>query len=104
MSIGQESIENVKLRIADLFSMNTEVHTGSFIPRSVFDNPDMVIGADFFMAHRVYVARSQKKIYFTYKSGPIFQHVTLPADAAPGEAGTDKSRSGDTQNTNHQPD
>ena len=46
-------------------------HTGSFIPHSVFDNPDMVIGADFFIAHRVYVAPSRRKVYFTFKGGPI---------------------------------
>jgi hypothetical protein len=52
----------------------------------VFDNPGMVIGADFFMAHRIYVARSQGKMYFTYKGGPIFQHVEANTPAPSGAA------------------
>jgi hypothetical protein len=44
-------------------------------------------GADTAMAHRIYVARSQGKIYFTYKGGPIFQHVEPNAPAPSGEAG-----------------
>ena len=85
LSIGQESVENAKLRIADLFGKNTETHLGSFIPQSVIDSPDLIIGADFFMAHRIYVARSQGKIYFTYKGGPIFQHINPNATAPSGE-------------------
>jgi hypothetical protein len=53
----------------------------------------MIIGADFFMAHRIYVARSQGKIYFTYKGGPVFQNVagnTLAPSAEAGAADTTK--------------
>ena len=35
--------------------------------------PDLLLGADFLLAHRIYIARSQKKLYFTYRGGPIFQ-------------------------------
>lgn len=73
LSIGEETVRNAKLRIADLFSANAEVVTGSLIPQQVVDNPDMLLGADFFLSHRVYVARSQQAIYFTYKGGPIFR-------------------------------
>jgi predicted aspartyl protease len=74
MSIGQESIQNVELNISDLFSRNKAVMSGSAIPQNIMDNPDILIGADFFLAHHAYVARSQGKIYFSYKGGPIFQH------------------------------
>jgi predicted aspartyl protease len=91
LSIGQETIQNVKLRIADLFGRDTEVHTGSAIAQSMFKGPEMLIGADFFLAHRILVSRSQGRIYFTYKGGPIFQRIapeaTAPA-APPGESGT----------------
>jgi predicted aspartyl protease len=96
LTIGQESIENAKLRIADLFSANTEKKTGSLVPRSVMASPDLLIGADFFMAHRIYVARSQGKIYFTYKGGQIFQQ-RIPSGTAPpaeGDAGDSYSRHG----------
>jgi len=39
---------------------------------------DMLLGADFFLSHRIYVANSQRKIYFTYNGGPVFD---LKADA-----------------------
>lgn len=86
LTIGQESVRNVKLRIADLFGKNTEVTLGSRVARSVIEDPGLIIGADFFMAHRIYVARSQGKMYFTYKGGPIFQHIAPKAAASSGEA------------------
>jgi predicted aspartyl protease len=82
LSIGQETIRNVQLRVADLFSRNLEVIGGSAIAQSVMDSPDLLIGADFFLAHHVYLARSQDKIYFSYKGGPIFQREAKSAEPA----------------------
>jgi predicted aspartyl protease len=89
--IGQETIQNVRLRIANLFGNDRAVETGSRIPRNVVENrPDMILGADFFRAHRVLIARSQGKIYFTYKGGPIFsappRQLAAPAPEAPPAA------------------
>ncbi|MBS0380490.1 MAG: aspartyl protease family protein [Proteobacteria bacterium] len=50
-----EEIKNARLRFADL-------------PLDV----DMLIGADFFLSHRIYVATSQGKLYLTYNGGPVF--------------------------------
>ncbi len=33
---------------------------------------DMLLGADFFLSHRIYMANSQNKLYFTYNGGPVF--------------------------------
>ena len=52
---------------------------------------DMLLGADFFLSQRIYVAYSQRRIYFTYNGGPLF-NLNLPqygrtvarADRAPG--------------------
>ena len=33
---------------------------------------DMVLGADFFRAHRILVSLSQRKLYVTYLGGPVF--------------------------------
>ncbi len=33
----------------------------------------MVLGMDFILAHRLLVSHSQRKIYFTYTGGPVFQ-------------------------------
>jgi tetratricopeptide (TPR) repeat protein len=54
--IGGEEIRNGNLRIAD----------------ADLNDFDMLIGADFFLSHHVYVANSQRKLYFTYNGGPVF--------------------------------
>jgi hypothetical protein len=82
LTIGQETIQHPRLGIADVFANDREVTLGSYIKRAGFSEPDLVIGADFLHAHRVYIARSQGKIYFTYGGGPIFE----PAAAADGAA------------------
>jgi predicted aspartyl protease len=79
LTIGQETIHNPKLHIADLFANQREVKLGSYIKQSDYREPDLLIGADFLEAHRVYVSRSQGKLYFTYEGGGIFE----PAAAAP---------------------
>ena len=55
--IGDEEIRNTKLRM-----------TGLALPEV-----DMLLGADFFLSHRILVSNSQKKIYFTYNGGPVFR-------------------------------
>ena len=70
--IGGEKIEHTRLRIAD--------YTG-------LDDAGMVIGADFFASHRIYVANSQHKLYFTYNGGPVFNLDSAPqSGSAPAQA------------------
>jgi clan AA aspartic protease (TIGR02281 family) len=80
ITIGQESIQNVTLTVGDLFKHERAEQTGSYVARADFDEPDLIVGADFFSAHRVFVANSQAKVYFTYSGGPIF--VSPPPRAA----------------------
>jgi tetratricopeptide (TPR) repeat protein/predicted aspartyl protease len=54
--IGDEEIKNIKLRIGDID----------------LPNADMLLGPDFFLSHHIYVANSQRKLYFTYNGGPVF--------------------------------
>jgi predicted aspartyl protease len=68
-AIGNEIIRNPTLRFAEMFKD----------PSPFADLPQMVLGVDFLRAHRVYVARSQRKLYFTYTGGTVF-----PVDAAKG--------------------
>lgn len=84
LKIGDEEIRNIHIRIGDIG----------------LDDGDMLIGADFFLSHRVYVANGLRKLFFTYDGGPVFnitpQRVvssdgteeTVPADAtaAPADA------------------
>jgi tetratricopeptide (TPR) repeat protein len=60
--LGGEEIKNTPLQFGEIALRDT----------------DMVLGADFFLSHRVFVANSQHKIYFTYSGGRVFN-----LDAAP---------------------
>lgn len=66
--IGDEEILNTHLRIGDIGSRDT----------------DMLIGTDFFLSHRIYVAISQGKLYFTYNGGPVFNLTSQPLAALAG--------------------
>jgi tetratricopeptide (TPR) repeat protein len=46
----------------------------------------MLIGADFMLSHRIYIARSQDKLYFTYNGGPVFRLDSAPAPPPVTEA------------------
>lgn len=54
--IGDETIEHTRLRLGD----------------DSLPDTDMLLGADFFLSHRIYVANSEDKIYFTYNGGRVF--------------------------------
>lgn len=66
--IGGEQTLHTRLRFAD-------VRLGA--------GADMVLGADFFLSHRIYVANSQRKLYFTYNGGPVFD--LTPASGVGGQ-------------------
>ena len=68
--IGDEEIKNAQLRFGDIAASEA----------------DMLIGADFFLSHRVYVASSQNRLYFTYNGGPVFDLSTAREPAAANAA------------------
>ncbi|MDP9010689.1 MAG: tetratricopeptide repeat protein [Pseudomonadota bacterium] len=68
---GGEEIRRTHLRIADI---NMDA--------------DMLLGADFFLSHRVFVAHSQNKLYFTYNGGPVFNLTVAPQATANSPADT----------------
>ena len=69
--IGDEEIQHAQLRFGDIN----------------LTDADMLIGADFFLSHRIYVASSQKRLYFTYNGGPVF-------DLTAARAGTESPAAG----------
>ena len=72
LKIADEEVHNARLRFGDLGSI------------------DMLLGDDFFLSHRVYVANSQHKLYFTYNGGPIFAlNTTRTAPAATAKPAMD---------------
>jgi tetratricopeptide (TPR) repeat protein/predicted aspartyl protease len=61
--LGDEEIRNTRLRIGE----------------PGIDTADMLIGADFFLSHRIYVASKQHKLFFTYNGGAVFNLKASPA-------------------------
>ncbi len=71
-TIGNETIRDTRIVFADVFKGASFRSTGSNIPIKVEDLPSMLLGYDFLRSHRVLVAHSQRKVYFTYNGGPVF--------------------------------
>lgn len=72
--IGDEAVNDTVILFGDLFKDATyTTHYASRIQQRIEFLPEMLLGADFLRAHRVYVAHSQRKMYFTYEGGPVFQ-------------------------------
>jgi predicted aspartyl protease len=69
-SIGGEIIRNPQLRFTTL-QVSTAAETGSRLATRE-EVREMLLGIDFLRAHRVYVAHSQGKVYFTYSGGRVF--------------------------------
>ena len=77
VQVGDETVNHAKLQVADMFAADTELRTGSILKRPVegLRNPPMLLGADFLRSHRVLLSGSQRRLYFTYSGGPVFQSV-----------------------------
>lgn len=71
--IGNEVIRDPRIFFADMFRGATVRAPGSMVPQNAMQDQPMLLGVDFLRAHRVLVAHSQHKIYFTYLGGPVFQ-------------------------------
>lgn len=65
--IGGEEIHKTRLRVIEALFDG-------------YDAPDMLIGADFFLSHHIYVAKSLHKLYFTYNGGAVFNLKTVPGE------------------------
>lgn len=55
VKVGDEEIRNPHVRVGD-----------------TREGIDMLLGADFFLSHRIYVSNAQHKMYFTYNGGRVF--------------------------------
>ncbi|MEJ0066893.1 MAG: tetratricopeptide repeat protein [Caulobacteraceae bacterium] len=68
--IGDEEVKNAVLEIGD----------------GQLSDADMLIGADFLLSHRVYVANSEHKLFFSYLGGPVFNLDQAPTAKTTGAA------------------
>jgi tetratricopeptide (TPR) repeat protein len=64
----------------------------------------MLLGADFFLSHRIYVANGQRKLYFTYNGGPVFNLDRPQVTAAMGTQPSSPSGSAADSGPNSKPD
>ena len=71
-AIGHELIRSPKLRFAELWKDLAYTTATSGVARNMQGVPAMLLGADFLRTHRVLIAHSQRKIYFTYAGGTVF--------------------------------
>lgn len=83
-AIGNETINDTLVHFADLWKDATYTPIGSHLARKIDFTPALLLGADFLRAHRVLIAHSQRKMYFTYEGGPVFApkaRAPAPAEA-----------------------
>lgn len=79
-----EEIKNTRLRIADIG----------------LDNADMLVGADFFVSHRIFVANKEHGLFLSYNGGPVFnlsQNHAVSTVSSP--EGQPDARTGEAQQT-----
>ncbi len=82
-TIGNETIRNAQIPFADLWQHTRAAQIGSNIRRQVVNVPDLLLGADFLRAHRVFVSNAQRKIYFSYVGGTVFRGAAGKPCSAP---------------------
>ena len=82
--VGARTYQSWIVRI-DTFSVGTETirHSEMLVMDGNFSDgsTDMVLGVDFMLAHHMYVANSQRKLYFTYNCGRVFSLDTASIGA-----------------------
>ena len=76
-TIGDETIRNPSIRFTNLEVMGSETGTRLATRREL---REMLLGLDFLRAHRVFVAHSQRKLYFTYTGGRVFAAPPPPSE------------------------
>jgi gag-polyprotein putative aspartyl protease/aspartyl protease len=82
--IGDELIRDPTIGFSDIWKFSTFRTSGSLISKRPSSRPDMLLGADFLRSHRVLIAHSQRKMYFTYAGGTVFPvSVAKPCAEAP---------------------
>ena len=91
--LGAKSFKTWNVPI-DTFSVGTETiqHTKMLVmDGDIWGDAQMLLGVDFFLAHHLFIANSQKKIYFTYNGGRVFTLAEPPGenDKSPGSPDND---------------
>lgn len=72
-SVGTETIQHSQMQVVDGNMGDGET--------------DMLLGVDFLLAHHMFIANSQRKVYFTYNGGRVFTLAKAPGDGVESDAG-----------------
>ena len=82
-ALGDEVIRNTMIQIKEDSHPIAPNETGTRLGAETYAS-NMVLGADFFRAHRVLIAKSQNMLYFSYMGGPVFDlTASTKAEASP---------------------
>lgn len=82
-TIGNESIPDIRIAFGDVWKDTALKSLGSNVGKRLSAQEPMIVGADFLRAHRLLVAHSQRRMYFSYVGGPVF---AVPVPRAPPAA------------------
>ena len=83
LALGDEKLSNIHLQVAHFAGGMARSDTGTLIPRQLESTPYLLIGADFFHAHRVFIDNKDRLILFSYEGGPVFRNAGAQASAKP---------------------
>ncbi len=91
-TLGDETIKNAKLVVAEMWKYNKMEETGTRLGSHTHDlgEPRMLLGADFLRAHHVLVANSMGLMVFSYMGGPVFD-ISQRREAAHSQPGSTPS-------------
>lgn len=84
-SVGTETIEHSQMQVMD----------GTFGDNKT----DMLLGVDFLLAHRMFIANSLGKAYFTYNGGRVFSFAAAPSDSDKSDIDTSAGNNDTTPKT-----
>jgi predicted aspartyl protease len=85
-ALGDEKISHVTMettRLKEDFAYN---ETGDITPKHLESSPSMLIGADFFRAHRIFFDTQDHLILFSYAGGPVFETPPAATPTPPAAA------------------
>ena len=71
VTIDQETVSPFSVRVVHTAPTRTP-EVGTLIPANEPFHYDMLLGVDFLMSHRILIANSQNKLYFTFTGGMSF--------------------------------
>lgn len=83
-SVGSETIQHSQMQVID---------------GRMGDRTEMLLGVDFLLAHRMFIANSKKKAYFTYNGGRVFSLAAAPGDNDKSDAGEAPGENGPAPKT-----